>query len=55
MLPLTMQSLIHWFTTNENAVAVLITLGVAVFLVCCLECTNCSCLEKDDIFRRHEA
>jgi hypothetical protein len=27
---------------------------VAIFLVCCLECTNCSCREKDDLFRRHE-
>jgi hypothetical protein len=52
MLSLDMHGLAHWFTTNENAIAVLITVGVAIFLVCCLECTNCSCREKDDLFRR---
>ncbi len=48
-----MQSLVQWFTTPENAFAVLITVGVAVFLVCCLECTDCSHRDKDDLFRRH--
>ncbi len=50
-----MESLIQWFTTIENAVAVLVTVGVAVFLVCCLECTKCPSREKDDLFRRHNA
>lgn len=49
-----MHSLAHWLTTTENAVAVLVTIGVAVFLVCCLECTNCSQRDKDDLFRRHQ-
>jgi hypothetical protein len=49
-----MLSLAHWFTTNENAVAVLVTVGVGIFLVCCLECTNCSKRDKDDLFRRHQ-
>ena len=45
--------LAHWFTTIENAVAVLVTIGVAVFLVCCLKCTDCHGRDKDDIFRHH--
>jgi hypothetical protein len=55
MLSIDMQSLAHWFTTNENAIAVLITVGVAIFLVCCLECTNCSRRDKDDLFRRRQS
>ena len=54
MVPLSMLSLVHWFRSNENIVAVLITTGVAIFLVCCLGCTNCSRRDKDDLFRRHE-
>jgi hypothetical protein len=27
---------------------------VALLLICCLECSNCSCRDKDDLFRRHE-
>jgi hypothetical protein len=50
-----MHSLIQWFATIENAVAVLVTVGVAVFLVCCLECTECPSRDKDDLFRRHNA
>jgi len=52
---LNMESLVQWFTTIENAVAVLVTVGVAVFLVCCLECTKCPSRDKDDLFRRHNA
>jgi hypothetical protein len=26
---------------------------VALFLICCLECSDCSSREKDDLFRRH--
>jgi hypothetical protein len=48
----TMNSLIHWFTVYENALAVVVTVGVALFLVCCLECTSCSCRDKDEFFRR---
>jgi hypothetical protein len=49
-----MHSVIHWFAANANVLAILVTVGVAILLVCCLECTNCSCHDKDDIFRHHE-
>ena len=49
-----MDNLIAWFKTAENAVAVLVTVGVAVFLICCLECTNCPSRDKDDLFRRRQ-
>jgi hypothetical protein len=49
-----MQSLVQWFTTPENAFAVLVTVGVTVLLICCLECAHCPCREQDDLFRRHE-
>jgi hypothetical protein len=49
-----MHSLIEWFTANEGVLAVLVTVGVAVLLVCCMECSNCPCRDKDDLFRRHE-
>jgi hypothetical protein len=49
-----MQSLMHWLIVNESVLAILVTVGVAVLLVCCLECSDCSCREKDDLFRRHE-
>jgi hypothetical protein len=48
-----MDSLIHWFMVCENAVAVLVTVGVALLLVCCLECSECPSRDKDDIFNRH--
>ena len=49
-----MNSLVHWFGINASVLAVLVTVGVAVLLICCLECSNCSKSEKDDLFRRHE-
>lgn len=49
-----MNSLFHWFMVNEGVLAVLVTVGVAVLLICCLECSDCSCREKDDLFHRHE-
>lgn len=49
-----MQSLMHWLTVNESVLAILVTVGVAILLVCCLECSDCSCKEKDDLFSRHE-
>jgi hypothetical protein len=49
-----MQHIIQWLTANESVLAVLVTVGVAVLLVCCLECTKCGCREKDDIFHRHD-
>ncbi len=44
-----MHSMVHWLMTNANLLAILVTVGVAVLLVCCLECTKCPCREKDDI------
>jgi heme/copper-type cytochrome/quinol oxidase subunit 2 len=49
-----MNSLVHWFAINSTVLAVLVTVGVAVLLVCCLQCSNCSKREKDDLFRRRE-
>ena len=49
-----MHSLVHWFATNGSVLAVLVTVGVAILLVCCLGCTKCPSRDKDDIFRRHE-
>jgi len=49
-----MGSFMHWVEINGNVLAVLITVGVAVLLVCCLECSKCGCREKDDLFNRHE-
>jgi len=49
-----MHSVVHWFSMYANVLAILVTVGVAVLLVCCLECTNCSGREKDEFFRRHE-
>jgi hypothetical protein len=49
-----MHGLIHWFMTNESILAVVVTVAVAVLLICCLGCSHCSCREKDDIFSRHE-
>jgi hypothetical protein len=48
-----MHSLFHWFAVNTNALAIIVTIGVAVLLVCCLECSNCPSRDKDDLFRRH--
>jgi hypothetical protein len=53
MASLNMQSLIHWFTTNGGILAVVLTVGVAVLLVCCVGCCDCPCRDKDDLFRRH--
>ena len=49
-----MVSLIEWFKVYENALAVLVTVGVAIFIFCCLECTDCSCRENDEFFRHRE-
>jgi hypothetical protein len=49
-----MNSLMHWFFINEDVLSVLVTVAVAVFLVCCLECSDCSKRDKDEIFHRHE-
>jgi hypothetical protein len=44
----------HWLGNNASVMAVLVTVGVAVLLICCLECSNCSKSEKDDLFRRRD-
>lgn len=49
-----MRALFHWLLVNENVLAMLVTAGVAVLLICCLECSDCSHREKDDLFHRHE-
>ena len=49
-----MQTLAHWLAVNGVVLAVLVTVGVAVLVVCCLECTNCRNREKDEIFHRHD-
>jgi hypothetical protein len=49
-----MHNAIHWFAANGNLIAVLVTVGVAVLLVCCLGCSNCPARDKDDLFSRHE-
>lgn len=49
-----MQTLSHWLVENGIVLAVLVTVGVAVLLVCCVECTRCPKREKDEIFHRHE-
>ena len=49
-----MHNVIHWFATSGGVIAVMVTVGVAVLLVCCLGCSNCPSREKDDIFSRHE-
>jgi hypothetical protein len=49
-----MQQLAHWFAANGIVLAVLVTVSVAVLLICCLECTKCGGREKDDLFKHHE-
>jgi hypothetical protein len=48
-----MNNLIRWFTAYENILATLVTIGVALLLVCCLECSDCSSRDKDDFFHPH--
>ena len=49
-----MQTLAHWIAVNRSVLAVLVTVGIAVLLVACLECTHCPKRKKDEIFSRHE-
>ena len=49
-----MHIVIHWFAMNTNLLAVLVTVGVALLLVCSLECAGCPGRKKDDLFDRHE-
>jgi len=54
MVFFSMNGLVHWFVTNGNVLAVVVAAGVAVLIICCLECTECPRREKDDLFRRRE-
>ena len=49
-----MQHLAHWIAANGIVLAVLVTVGVAVLLFCCLECTKCGSREKDDLFKHRD-
>jgi heme/copper-type cytochrome/quinol oxidase subunit 2 len=49
-----MTGLFHWFAVNSTVLALLVTLGVAVLLICCLKCSDCSKRDKDDLFKRRE-
>ncbi len=49
-----MHTLFHWFVAYENIIALLVTVGVALLIVCCLECSDCANRDKDDVFRHHE-
>ncbi len=49
-----MHVLIHWMAANANVLAILVTVGVALLLVCCVQCTKCPGREKDDLFKRRE-
>jgi hypothetical protein len=44
----------HWILVSGSLVALVITLGVAVLIVCCLSCARCPLKEKDDLFKRGE-
>jgi hypothetical protein len=50
-----MHLLAHSLFSVGTLLAVLITVGVAVLLFCCLSCSNCGCKEKDELFRRKSA
>ena len=49
-----MHDLGHWLAVNGSVLAVLVTVGVAILLVSCLECTHCPKRKKDEIFNRNE-
>lgn len=49
-----MHSVANWFSTGATIIALVITAAVAIFLVCCVECTKCPKKEKDELFNRHE-
>jgi len=46
--------MMHWLLTNGGVLALLVTAGVAVLLAVCLECSDCSKREKDELFHRNE-
>jgi hypothetical protein len=50
---MSMFTFLHGVATSDNLLAALVTAGVALLLVCCLECLNCPSRDKDDLFRHH--
>ena len=44
----------HSIVVSGSLVALVITLGVAVLIICCLSCARCPLKEKDDLFKRRE-
>lgn len=48
-----MQTMMHWLISSGSLLALLVTVGVAVLLVCCLGCAKCPQRDKDDIFSHH--
>jgi hypothetical protein len=48
-----MHTLIQWMISSGSLLALAVTAGVAVLMVCCLGCAKCPCREKDNLFR-HE-
>jgi len=49
-----MHNVWQWLVTSGSLLALVVTAGVAVLLVCCLGCAKCPCREKDEMFRRRE-
>jgi len=44
----------HWIVTSGSLVALVVTVGVAFLVVCCLSCARCPLRDKDDLFKRRE-
>jgi len=51
---MSMFSFLHGFVAIETLVAALVTIGIALLLICCVECSHCPEREKDDLFRRKD-
>jgi hypothetical protein len=49
-----MHTLFQRLISSGSLLALIVTAGVAVLLVCCLGCSKCPEAKKDDIFSRHE-
>jgi hypothetical protein len=50
-----MFSFLHGFVAIENLLAALVTIGIALLLVCCVECSHCQDREDDDLFRDRQS
>ena len=49
-----MHTLMEWLMKSGSLLALVVTVGVAILLVCCLGCSRCPCRDKDDLFNRRE-